>query len=506
MDGAKITFIRVTDFMGLKEYEFRPGKINHLVGRKGAGKSSVIKAIETLDGGQIDTKAIRHGADESEILIDLEQANAWYRTRRRLYRDKQPKFEVRDVDNTPQDAPQSIIEQLIGQNPFKYNPVDILQKDAKEFRDYLLSILPVELTEEELRKTMHLKQETPLPVKIAGRNGFDVVNELYDIIYKKRTNVNRKKTDTVGAVKTKRAELQGIDLTESGKSRTEVETELSATRNEEKEAIRLQTSRENLRKEQRRLENRMQEIEADIARLQQELKETQGEYNQNIQILAEPEPDLAAIQNRIASLEKIDKQYTKVKELEEQEAALREYEAVSEQYTTWLNMLKTDLPAELTKRINLPIQGLEITEEDVLIDGVSVKMKSSGEQLKDIAIPLLEATVKSGFVCIDGIGILDHEVQKAFFDWAATSPYELILTETLSEQYRCSQCDVILFGTYEEPPQCPQCSNACDVYFTGALQTIRDGEIVSTDSGAVISKNQKKEDSPSNDGDQTSFI
>ena len=70
---SKISFLKVNNFLGVDELELEPGKVNIFKGPKGAGKTSVIEAIEkTFTNKSRRTEIIKHGEEEATLFVELD--------------------------------------------------------------------------------------------------------------------------------------------------------------------------------------------------------------------------------------------------------------------------------------------------------------------------------------------------------------------------------------------------------------------------------------------------
>ena len=70
---SKIKKLNIKNFLGLEELGLDCSKINLIKGPKGSGKSSIIEAIEkTFTNKNRRTEVVRHGTDESTLLIELD--------------------------------------------------------------------------------------------------------------------------------------------------------------------------------------------------------------------------------------------------------------------------------------------------------------------------------------------------------------------------------------------------------------------------------------------------
>jgi hypothetical protein len=80
--------------------------------------------------------------------------------------------------------------------------------------------------------------------------------------------------------------------------------------------------------------------------------------------------------------------------------------------------LTVDVPTQLMTKINLPVPGMAITDDGLLVDGKGFDLLSGKEQI-DVAIAIARAmSGKVKLICVDGIEKLDDESYALFVETA----------------------------------------------------------------------------------------
>lgn len=187
--------LMVSSFMGIKAaaYDFdATGAV--FAGPTASGKTSVLKAIRAaLVAQDIDPSAIHHGADEAEILLDVDDVTV----RRAINAKGGTSLTVVDGHGSPVKKPQGFLAELLGIAPL--DPIDLfMEKDPKKRRARILSAIPVAVNAEQLAKWVPPGADLVKLLGPDGRggpnvngHGLEVVDKLRRTVYAERTVANR---------------------------------------------------------------------------------------------------------------------------------------------------------------------------------------------------------------------------------------------------------------------------------------------------------------------------
>lgn len=178
----KITRLRIKNFRGIEAREIDVPPTGVLVkGHNGAGKTSVLKAIRAaLASTDVGVDAIRHGADEAEILVDLDVLSV----RRAIRSNGNTSLSVRDPDGTVRPKPQTVLNDLLGNAAF--DPLDFYLAAKKDRRRMLLEAMPISVTVERLRAWVPTLQDS-YPCR---GHGLEVLERLHADYYERRHEAN----------------------------------------------------------------------------------------------------------------------------------------------------------------------------------------------------------------------------------------------------------------------------------------------------------------------------
>lgn len=142
---SKISFLKVNNFLGVDELELEPGKVNIFKGPKGAGKTSVIEAIEkTFTNKSRRTEIIKHGEEEATLFVELDDG---MEVDRRLRSEKGDYLKVRKADEGVPST-EKFLRTLVNGHIFR--PLDWVNLSVKEQTKSLLSMLEIGWNEQDI--------------------------------------------------------------------------------------------------------------------------------------------------------------------------------------------------------------------------------------------------------------------------------------------------------------------------------------------------------------------
>lgn len=142
---SKISFLKVSNFLGVDELEIEPGKINIFKGPMGSGKTSVVEAIEkTFTNKNRRTEVIKHGEEEATLFVELDDG---LEVDRRIRLEKGDYLKVRKADEGVPST-EKFLRSLINGDIFR--PLDWVNLSVKEQTKSLLSMLEIEWSEQDI--------------------------------------------------------------------------------------------------------------------------------------------------------------------------------------------------------------------------------------------------------------------------------------------------------------------------------------------------------------------
>lgn len=140
----RITAVAISDFKRVRTVKISPAADRTLIligGKNAQGKSSILDALTSALGGKRMSPAdpVRHGAKEAEVIVELDGGELVIR--RVFQPDGESFLEVRDPIG-PVRGPQAMLDQLLGGGARFLDPLAFLALDAKKQRVELMRLIP----------------------------------------------------------------------------------------------------------------------------------------------------------------------------------------------------------------------------------------------------------------------------------------------------------------------------------------------------------------------------
>lgn len=185
--------LEARNWLGIRELSISPGKINKVDGDSGAGKTSLIEALEkALTNTSRRTEVISHGQEEAELFVELTDGLQITRKVRAEKSDYlKVKHDSRAVSNT-----EGFIRKLINGEIFR--PIEFMQKDAKEQTEIILNMLQIDWTTEGIKAWFGELPEADYQLHI-----LQILKQIESAYFEERASINRE-------INLLRANIEGI--------------------------------------------------------------------------------------------------------------------------------------------------------------------------------------------------------------------------------------------------------------------------------------------------------
>ena len=371
-----------------------PSHTNVIVGKNKQGKTSVLKAIKAAFTGDADSSSIRIGESKAEITIELDDL-----TVRRTFTEKGTHLDLTNKEGFKVPSPQKYLDGILG--TFSFNPIDFFNMKPVERKKYLLKAIDMRISQEELAE---YTGEKLAGLDYENLHALEIVKQAHDYYYAQRTAANAevsKKEKTLSELSSKIPE--GFDASTYSESKVQ-ELRKAVTDNEvlKQKAVNQATHVERLKAQVQSLKTQLFDAEALLKIAEEEQVAVNGMIKNTDQMYA----DLSKLEGQ-RELVFVSQQVSDVRS--ELSKAMEEQARLD----SAVKRLAKEAPQKLVEKAKLPVENLTITEDDVLVNGVSLDNLSTSEQLKfglDI-VRSLNQTFK--VVCIDCIEALDSES----FEW-----------------------------------------------------------------------------------------
>lgn len=417
----KIVKLTIKNFLKLKDIEMNPSKTNVIIGKNKQGKTSILKAIKAAFDGKVDESVIREGEGKAEIMVELDDLNV-----RRTITEKGAYLDVSNKEGFKVPAPQKYLDGILG--TFSFNPVQFFDLKPIDRKKYLLNAIKLTITQDELAVFTG--------EKLAGidydKHALEVVEDARKWYYDRRTAANsevskkRKTLDELAA-----SIPEGFDP--KSVSEEHIKELQKAISEDEKVQIKQQEHEKflvGLQRQEKEILAEISTMEASLKAKKDKLAETQKE----IAAAAEFHYDVSdptTIEVAKETLAKLEGQRELVftcKRVEELRGEFSVANAEAEKLDVVVAKLTKEVPQTLIAKAKLPVEGLTVTEEDILVGGKSLDNLSSSEQLKFALNIVRKLNETFKVICIDGIETLDKENFEVFLKEIESDDYQYFVT------------------------------------------------------------------------------
>lgn len=406
-----IAAVNITDYKKLRDIQIKPdadSTVILLAGANAQGKSSILDAIEAALGGKGSVAAdpVRHGADEAQIIIELE-GDEKLTVRRRITADGATTLEVRDELGAAVRSPQAVLDKLVGARFL--DPVAFLNLKPNEQRAHLLQLVD---RDGKIAKLDERRQRC-----------FDLRTEVNRDLKKATVELERIATATAPA-----APVDVVDLTR----------QLAAVQDAVSTMLGKRTAHERAKDDHARATAAVTQAKAELEAATRRLDETTKRQSDAAQAVMEAADALeeasapafdassqrAAIEQQINQAQEFNRKAAADaatwKRKQEIEASVKHLEGRSAELTTEIERVDGDKATILTAA-KLPVDGLSVDAGGVVLNSAPLVQASGAEKLR-VALGLaIAANPNLRDVWIRDGALLDDDSLKAVVDQAIAS-------------------------------------------------------------------------------------
>lgn len=402
-----------------------PSKTNVIVGKNKQGKTSILKAIKAAFDGKADHSFIHDGEGKAEITIQLDDLMQI----RRTITEKGTYLDVSNEQGFKVPSPQKFLDGMIG--TFSFNPVQFFELKPADRKKYLLNAIKLTITKDELAG--YIGTDVSL---VAGFNydahALEVVEAVRKGFYDQRTVANAEVTKKRKALDEMSAKIpEGFDPSTVSEEKI---TQLRNAIQEDEKAKLKQEEHERwlagLQKQEVEKKERIEALKAELAKEEASLADIQKEIvgAADFHYDFSDEMTITSMKETLAKLEGQREMVFTHKRVQELRGELDTAVQEADKLDTIVTQLTKEVPQKLIEKAQLPVEGLTVSTEDILVNGVSLDNLSTSEQLK-FALNItrkLNETFK--VICIDGIETLDKENFEVFLKEIEGDDYQYFVT------------------------------------------------------------------------------
>jgi energy-coupling factor transporter ATP-binding protein EcfA2 len=444
------------NFLGISEIEVHPGKVTQITGKNGAGKTTILKAIEWAVKGGADGSLVKNGQEQAEVLVELADETT---IRRRLTADGRQSVDVRRGEFKVT-AAQTYLDQLFADSSF--NPMELLE--PKRRHDAIMAAIDLKVSALNVAKELGVEVDR-LPAVDWGKHGLEVLEALRTFYYQRRAEANREAADAKKKWEVNFAELPG-EIAVPNMSRAELDSQLKKI---DTELIRIEVELNGIAEAQavraKKLE-RIEKYENTLRGIRDEIKVLKARETECERFLEEEKnalPSADSIPDRTKLVERAEEAKRRREEAKVAQAKWGEVEqvekvrkmvsamekdynakqAIAKAFTEKVEVLSGPLQSKLMAAAEMPIAGLEYRDGKFLVEGVQVDNLSTAKAML-LAVGIARKLSKtSKVIVIDGVEALDKETFEAFRKEIAGDGFTYVLTK-VGEPFAAKGEDVVI--------------------------------------------------------------
>lgn len=438
----QITYVKIEDYLGISYQEIDnlgKAKVISVEGGNGAGKSSILKAItEAFVSSGHDTTLIRNDQDKAQILVrlddDVEINRIITSTANRV---------VVKVKGEPIPKAQSYLNDLFGATSF--NPVSFIAAKADERRTMLLSAMPVDVCEEDLIDFLDgVEGLLDLGKFNYSKHGLIVLQEIRDHVYEERKVFKKNLAQIEGSLKQERSELPAdFDVEKLNNfDYKAAEAKIEEANKAHSDYMLLVNKAEHVRENISALVLQAQSIEAQVQELLNKKKEIDSSIDEESERLKKMEAeskeyqpvDTVSIKEELAEYNAAQRLLGKAEDISKREAKLEEYRKDIGKFNRLCKLFEKDIPKAVLSATKLPVDGLEIRDNDIFVNNVAIDKLSTSEQVRFAlkVARLLSDKRELKVILVDGFEALDDETRAAFEAEVKDDEFEYFITRVTS--------------------------------------------------------------------------
>lgn len=467
----RIVKLKIRNLFGISELEAGGNSIE-LIGKNGAGKSSVIDAVKYALTNKSDRKYIvRNGETEGEVLIETDSG---LRINRKV-RTNQADYKSVKNNGVEVNSPETFLKDIFTE--LQLNPVEFMNMTEKQQNAIILDMIEYDW---DMSKIKEWFGEIPAWVSY-DQNILCVLNDIQSEkgdYFTERTDINRDIRNKKAFVEDIAATIPaGYNLEKWEKaSAGEIYQKIERIRKENEEIQKAKSLLDERDSKVRKFEadreikraalttefgNRKAQIDKDILQLQEQIKALQAEKDGLEERLAdklslaeqEYKANVARYDAEVENYKEYrDKEVVDVSELVTQANEIEKMKSHINEYKRMLSLkdeigalekqskILTDriekartLPGEILADCRIPIAGLTVKDGTPLINGLPISNLSDGEKL-DLCIDVAIQNPKGlQIILIDGVERLSTEWKERLYQKCKEKGLQFIAARTTDD-------------------------------------------------------------------------
>lgn len=360
----KILHLEINDLKRISAIEIDPatGKPIILTGDNGQGKSSVLDGIIlALSNTGLDDP-IKHGRPSASVKLTLGADKAQYLLERKVTK-KGDSLTLTDANGLPVSKPQTFLNGLLGN--YAFDPLEFTRLKPKDQVEALKTAAGLDFSELDAKRAQLYTERT-----VIARDGKEVAAQL--------AAVPAPASDVPKEEVSASALVDKLQALEADKRATD-----AARDDVENQAKLVDCMKEEIEDLQNEIKNLQDRLKGEIEKKCEEEK-TLSELTEDRDnlVLNAPTPEaIAAAKEAIAKVDETNRAVRLAKKHSELTTKRKELLAKHGKLTRRIEEID-EAKAEAIKSANLPLDGLELTDEGVMMNGTFFSQLSTAEQIR----------------------------------------------------------------------------------------------------------------------------
>jgi DNA repair exonuclease SbcCD ATPase subunit len=372
----RIAAITIDDYKRVRHIKIIPDADSHVIligGRNKQGKSSTIDAIDAVLRGAkaIAADPVRHGADVANIKLELDSGLVVERT---IESGAVTELVVSDADG-PVRRPQELLDRLVGSRFI--DPLEFLRKKGPEQREALMKVIPgaAEIRQLDERRERSFRQRTDVNRQLAQARG-ELARLPPAAEPLEPLDVAALVAENAGFAQQQRA-CDGL-----GNSVSELKSRAGGAHTEAQAAGRQVTELERMLREAQELLTRKlgdeMDLNAQLAAAQKRLDDAAAAWKAT-------EPRRAELEQLLSRAGEHNRRSVQIAAANgrrsETQASVDRLDGQAGKLTETIDGIDKR-KAEILNAAQLPVDGIELTDDGVRVGGVPFQQAAMSEQIR----------------------------------------------------------------------------------------------------------------------------
>lgn len=476
----KIISVDFKNILGIKEFKLNAGQITTISGKNAEGKTSILSAIQNaIGGGSIkEIKNVNSEDEEARIVLVMRDENGTSYVLDKDEKSLKLKQQVGDTagfKSVPK--PQSFLNML--RDCKLTNPIKFLSCNDKERVQLILEAIDLPFDSDEMWDAIGVENENFEAVPV-GMHPLNEISYVRKIIFDERTGVNRTEKAKRSSCDELRLSVPAEIPTVEGLSQKESDLDLYKKRraelteqagHEKQKRISDAETKYQYRKKQiedsleQLILNEAHELQVAISKLKLESQKRTDQYHaehremldrqkeklevakqvaetthiEELKTVSGLSPEIEKLTKELAEMREQEKNIVRIKTIHDQANKMEaEADELKEDSTALTDALKNLDSYKASLSENLPIQGLDLADNKVTINGIPWEQLNTAQKIISAVKIIAERSKKHQFkfCLIDGVESLDRESQKILEQTLLSHDIQAVLGRVTDDEMR----------------------------------------------------------------------